>query len=192
MCAYISTPLLQRIRKKSTIVFPALLFFISALYVSVPLKYLFVFSWFYLYALGYLYVNLSERWKLIYTSLLLLIMLSVIIKLHPEDLFNYYGMEYRLLHDIGGFIIVVSGVFLMSRLKWLKVPKIISFFDKYSFHVFLVHFIVFCGPFSMAYLTHCIELNVFLMLLISTVATFVFVKILDLVNHKMIFLSNSR
>ena len=183
MCAYLITPILQKVRTKSHL---ALLFFlviVTLLYmVSPSLKYVFVFSWVYLYAIGYLYVNLCKEWKSFYFCLFILVMIIVFTNFQLEDLRNYYGLEYRLLHDICGVVFVIVGVRGLSYLKKLNVPPVISFFDKYSFYIFLVHFIIFCGPFSMAHITSHIGLNILLMLLTTCIVTFGYVRLVRLVN----------
>ncbi len=97
-----------------------------------------------------------------------------------NDLLHPYSINYRAIHDILGIFVVVVGVNLLSKIKSLKVPKFISFFDKWSFHIFLVHFIIMCGPFSMAHLTENIGLNITIMLITTAVATFTFVKCLEI------------
>ena len=97
-----------------------------------------------------------------------------------NDMLRPYSINYRLIHDIVGIFVVVVGVNFLSKMKRLRVPKFIYFFDKWSFHIFLVHFVIMCGPFSMAYLTEYMWLNIMIMLMTTAVATFVIVKCLTI------------
>lgn len=50
---------------------------------------------------------------------------------------QFHGIKSRLLHDLGGILSVFGGVLILSRIKYLKVPHLISIIDKYSYHIFL-------------------------------------------------------
>lgn len=183
MCAYLTTPLLQRLRKHANWVLPCLLALILICYVGAPsLKYVFVLSWFYLYAIGYLFVNLSANWKKIYLALFTVGLIVILSKIDVRSFSNSYSTIYRAIHDIVGVFVVVVGVWCLSKIKNIKVPGAITMFDKYSYYIFLVHFTIMHGPFSMAYITPYIGLNILIMLLSTTVATFLFVKILNFVE----------
>ena len=179
MCAYLTTPLLQRVRKHSTVVLPILLFIIAITYIfASSLNYIFVFSCLYLYAIGYFYVNLNKKWKWFYLILCMLAIFVILVNLQHGELTQsqFHGIKSRLLHDLGGILSVFGGVLILSRIKYLKVPHLISIIDKYSYHIFLVHFIIICGPFSMAYITP------FNMLVTTVVATCIFIMVMNFVN----------
>lgn len=182
MCAYMITPLLQKIRKYSVVALPLTIAVVAVAYCTAPsLRYVFVFSWVYLYAIGYLFVNLEKKWRLFYIILSAIVICILCSNISGQDFRNSYHANYRLIHDVVGIFVVIVGVWLLSLFKKLKVPKIVSFLDKYSFHIFIVHFIIMCGPFSMAYITSYIGLNVVIMLLTSSLATFMFVKTTNLI-----------
>lgn len=176
MCAYLSTPLLQRLRTFSGILMPALILLVAAAYCLTPsFRYVFVLSWVYLYAIGYLFANLDSRWQMFYL-LLFLVALTILAFFMKWEIFRRpWSASYRLVHDLVGVVIVVGGVKVLSLVKGLEVPLVIRFLDKYSFPVYLVHFIIMHGPFSMAYVTPFRWINIVLMLATTSVAVFAFV-----------------
>lgn len=196
MFAYLSTPLLQKVKKYSSVVLPALLLVIALAYVFVPsLRYVFILSWVYLYAIGYLFVNLSKKWRLFYIAICIVAFSYLCLFIKGNDLLHPYDVVYRSIHDLAGVFVVIVGVWALSFVKNLKVPRVISFLDKYSFHIFLVHFIIMVGPFSLAHITPWNVLNIIIMLLTTVIATFLFVKIMDLVNtplEKIFFRNNNQ
>lgn len=187
MCAYFSTPLLQKIKKYSNFAMPVLLAFVAGAYLVFPSwMYVFGLSWVYLYAVGYLFANLGKKWKLFYFVLCAVALICLFFIFKWEDIDHFYQPIYRLIHDLGGVFIVIAGVGLSKMIKTLKVPKFISFLDKYSYHIFLVHFIILCGPFSMAHCTPYFGLNIILMLLTTVLATYLFTKLVNLVDSLLL------
>lgn len=187
MCDYLITFVLQRIRNKSNIVIPALIALIVVAYLILPLRIVFIFSWIYLYALGYFYVNLDDKWKKFYNVLIILGFVTMICLVSGSDFNRPFSVHYRLIHDLGGLFGIIIGVKVLSLWNNIKVPSIIAFFDKWSFHVYIVHFIIMCGPFSMAYITPYFWLNIGIMLVVTAAFTYVFVQLLNFLNKKIHF-----
>ena len=92
-----------------------------------------------------------------------------------DHILNYFSPVGRLLHDVAGVFFVVWGIRLFSTKLFTKIPSFVVFFDKYSFDIFLVHYILFVGPFSMAYLTANMFLNIFLFIIVTAFLTYLFV-----------------
>lgn len=177
MCAYLSTPFLQRLRACSGIMMPTLLLLIAASYCLMPsYRYVFVLSWVYLYAIGYFFANLDSRWQLFYLLLFLFALTILTVLMKWEDFRHPWSASYRLVHDLVGVVFVVGGVKVLSLVKGLEVPQVIRFLDKYSFPVYMVHFIIMHGPFSMAYVTPFRWISIVLMLVTTSVAVFAFVS----------------
>ena len=184
MCAYLTTPVLQNIKKYSKIALPVILFFVAVVYYLTPsYRYVFVLSWVYLYAVGYIFANLNEKWQRFYLLLFLALLVLVIWNIHWEDFRHPWRASYRLIHDFVGVVFVLGGIKVLSSIRGLSVPRGIRFMDKYSFPVFLVHFIIMHGPFSMAFITPYRWLNIIVMLMTTAVATTVFVYIYDTCEH---------
>ena len=110
MCAYFVTPILQKVKKQSNTALPILLALVAVAYIVFPsLRYVFVFSWVYLYAIGYLFVNLSRKWKLFYLGICLVVLIYLLylcVNLGWKGYRHPYQYPYRLIHDIVGIISV--------------------------------------------------------------------------------------
>ena len=181
MCGYLITPLLQKIKGRSQLLFPVLLLSILIIYITISGRFVFILSWGYLYAAGYLFANLNERHRFVYSLIFLTCLFALSLYMNWNDLMHIYSIKYRFLHDIIGICVVVWGIRLMSKVKY-NVPAFVSFFDKYSFPIYLTHFILICGPFSMAYLTPYRSINILLMLASTAVATWVLVRLIQWIN----------
>ncbi len=196
MCAYMATPFLQRLRKYSAVALPLLIATIAVAYFATPsLRYVFVLSWFYLYAIGYLFVNLENKWRSFYLVLAAIVILILFSSISGNDFLHPYDYRYRLIHDIVGVFVVIVGVYLLSLIKNLKTPKVIEILDKYSYYIFIVHFIIMCGPFSLSTVTSNTALNVIIMLSASALVTWLFSIIMNRLNSlldKYLFIKISK
>lgn len=181
MCGYLITPFLQKIKSKSKYCFPVLLLLILMAYKIIPGRFVFILSWVYLYSAGYFYANLNERHRFVYSLIFLACLFGLSLSMNWNDLMHIYSIKYRFLHDLIGISVVVWGIRLMSKVKY-NVPAFVSFFDKYSFPIYITHFILICGPFSMAYLTPNRSVNILLMLVSTAVATWVLVRLIRWIN----------
>lgn len=185
MFAYLTTPLLQCLRNYADLVLPVLLICVGASYFTAPGPWVFIASWVFLYAIGYLYVQLNKQRQRLYEIglIFLEIALIVLIALKFDIVTNYFHPLNRLFHDMSGVFIVVLGINFMSRLNMKNVPKIVDIFDKYSFHVFLVHYLLIAGPFSLAHITPYVFVNVLSIITTIIVATCFFVQLNNLANR---------
>lgn len=186
MFAYLSTPILQWLRPYANWLFPVLLGCVGISYFVAPGSLVFLASWVFLYAICYLYVNLNKT-KIYNIGLILLeIALVVVIAFDFNIVTEYFHPLNRVFHDVSGVFVVIIGIKFLSGLKVKSVPKVVDLFDKYSFHVFLIHYFFVVGPFSLAHITPYIFINVLLILGVTFVVTFLFVKLNDLAN-RMVF-----
>jgi peptidoglycan/LPS O-acetylase OafA/YrhL len=184
MFAYLVTPVLQWLSKYANWLFPVLLVCVGISYFVASGPLVFMASWVFLYAIGYLYVNLNKTKKIYNIGLVLLELFLIGIVIFNFDVVtHYFNPVNRFFHDVSGVFVVIIGIVLLSRLKLSKVPKIVNLFDKYSFHVFLVHYFFVVGPFSLAHLTPYVLVNILLIILVTFVASFLFVKLNDIANR---------
>ena len=112
-----------------------------------------------------------------------------------NDFLQPYNQRYRFIHDIIGIFIVIVGVHLLSMIKNFRIPKTIKLLDKYSFYIFIVHFIIMCGPFSLSTVTSNKFVNVIIMLTASALATWLFSIIMNRLNSlfdKNMIIMNSK
>lgn len=182
MFAYLSTPILQRLGKYADWLFPLLLLGVGVSYVVAPGPLAFAASWVFLYAIGYLYNHLKK--KRVYDGglIILEVVLIVLIALDFDTVNHYFHPLNRVFHDVSGVFIVIVGLQLLSKVKINGVPRVVELFDKYSFHIFIVHYFFVIGPFSLAHITSYITVNVLLIIVVTVIATFFFVKLNDLAN----------
>lgn len=183
MFAYLSTPILQWLSKYADWLFPVLLLCVGVSYIIVPGPFVFMGSWVFLYAIGYLYVHLKRRRFYDIGLVLLEITLIVLMILNIETLTQYFHPLNRIFHDVSGAFIVIIGIQIISSLNINKIPNIVDLFDKYSFHIFIIHYFFIRGPFSLAFITPYISVNICLFLIVTLITTFLFVKLNNLANR---------
>lgn len=107
MCAYASTPILQKVKYNSGLALLFVFVLAGCSYLVFPtLRYTFVFSWVYLYAIGYLYVQLNPKLKHIFDGLCLVAIVVVLAVLKWDDLLHVYSFKYRVVHDLVGFLLL--------------------------------------------------------------------------------------
>lgn len=186
MFAYFSTPFLQRMSTCVNWMFPFLLVSIVLLYLVVPAPYVFMASWVYLYAICYLYVHLKKA-KIYNIGLLMLELLLIVLVASKNDVVtSYYHPLNRFFHDVSGVFIVIFGIRFLTLLKINSIPRLVGLMDKYSFHVFIVHYFFIIGPFSLAHITSSIFVNILFIVVSTLVATYIFVIINNLINRLLV------
>jgi len=183
MFAYFSTPILQWLSKYADWLFPILLLCVGVSYLLAPGSFVFAASWVFLYAIGYLYNHLNKKRIYDIGLVLLEIALIVMIALDFNIVEAYFHPLNRVFHDVSGVFIVIIGIRVLSRMKIKNIPNIVELFDKYSFHVFIVHYFFVIGPFSLAHITPYIIVNILCIIAATFVATFLFVKLNNLANR---------
>lgn len=176
---YYITPFLQKMRKHADI---NILFGISLLllsYCCLPGPIVFIMSWFVIYSIGYLYVSSKhqKRWILTIISIELITIL-ICSQSGWSSVTQYFNPIGRCLHDFGGLCLVLLPLFLFRNIR-IPLPAIVGILDKYSFQIYLIHYIIIIGPFSLAFYFGKMQYNILLILLSTAFGTFVFCQI----NH---------
>ena len=157
---YLVTPLFYTLRKYSTVVLGILVLIGFVQYGFWEIR-LFQFSWIYLYALGYFFVEASYRCK---TIMLILSVLSFCIALCYIDfsiLVQYNNPHNRFFHDVGGFILFFGGYYLIRKLpNSYPCKKVVQYLDNNSFYYYITHHVFIFGMFSMLHVTDIKLINV--------------------------------
>lgn len=109
--------------------------------------------------------------------------LLVIIAWNFDIVKSYFHPLNRIFHDVSGVFIVIMGIQVLSKVKIKNIPAIVGLFDKYSFHIFIVHYFFVIGPFSLAHITPYIIVNILFILVVTFIATFLFVNYNNLANR---------
>jgi peptidoglycan/LPS O-acetylase OafA/YrhL len=182
MFAYLTTPVLQRLSKFAKWLFPMVLGCVGILYIVAPMPLVFLASWFFLYAICYLYVHLNQTKWYDMGLLVLELLLILLVCIHTDVLNIYFNPLNRLFHDVSGIFVVLFGIRLLSKINIKGVPKIVDWLDRYSFQIFIVHYFFLIGPFSMVHLTDSVFLNLTISCVTILITTIVFSKINNIVN----------
>ena len=144
---YVVTPLLQLFRKYGNIML-AVLLVIGILQYGFFRFQLFRFSWFYLYAVGYFYALAGKRMKILFLTCSSVGLLYVLSFISWEQVLDYHNWCNRLLHDLLGFELFVTGIALFSLLP-LKIKSLVALPDRLSFPVYITHHVFIMGSFSL-------------------------------------------
>lgn len=107
------------------------------------------------------------------------------------DILEYFNAKGRLIHDLLGCFILFGGVKIFTTLSTsLKVLPIISIIDKYSFHIYIIHYFLLIGPFSLAHLTNNNIVNIMVSFTIIVISTLLFTK-MCIKSNKLLFIKNN-
>lgn len=120
-------------------------------YYCLPGPIVFMLSWIVLYSIGYLFVSSKYQKQWIITIISIVLMTILICLLTGwSSVTHYFNPIGRCLHDFGGLCLVLLPLFLL-RDKKINLPTIVKILDKYSFQIYLIHYIIIIGPFSLAF-----------------------------------------
>ena len=140
---YISTPILQFFRK-----YPLLIYICLIVLGGIEFGLLHIlqdlFSWIWLYAIGYFFPLLKKEYK---NVLYVVFVLAALIVSGRMTFFEYNHEIVELWHYIVGIALCLIPISLISKLtikdnRWLKE------LDSYSFYVYITHHIFLVGPLS--------------------------------------------
>ena len=180
MFSYLSTPLLQRFRSNAQTILTLISVIFIVLFVFLPMNIIWGLEWIVLYSLGYMFVNVnSESFKRKFIAVLIFLTCVSIVLLEDSSLKDNLDLKNRIFHVLLGLTIPMSLIVVLPKLP-IKESKVLSFMDKHSFFIYLVHFPFMIGPISLAHVTNNIILNVVVMLLASVFITWLFEIILNL------------
>lgn len=183
MLGYFITPILQRYAKHSQFLLPVLLVLVSFSYFLLPGKWVFIASWFFLYAIAYMFVNIKKQRIYEIGILILEGIVLLFVGTHIKDVTSFYSPLYRILHDVTGLFIVIIGISVLTKVKISKLPSFVKILDEYSYHIFIVHYFLIIGPFSLAHITTSKIMNLVIMLFAIIVGSFLFKKLNDHIDH---------
>lgn len=188
LVAYLFTPLLQRFRLSSQRSFIATILLMAVSFVFLPMRIVWVLEWCLIYAMGYYYAiiraNRLNGGGIItfYHSLLVIMFTISLLLLQQEDLLSNFAWRNRLFHITFGLSLFVFSLSILSRLSSLRVPNIMRILDKYSYWIFLVHFPIMIGPFSLSHITENVYVNILIMVSATFLSVILFIKIMEVAN----------
>ena len=184
MLCYFITPILQKLKKYSTIFLVVGLILVTLNY-AVFKKQITRIDWFFLYSVGYFYPNIKPYMKTTFNILVVIAFVFILFNFSWPKLLDYNGVYTRVFHDVLAFLIVFNAI---TFFKWFKITNIHPFirqFDKYSFYVYITHHIFILGPFSLVYLTRFLLLNIAIIIAMIILATTLNIYISEKITKKI-------
>lgn len=178
MC-YMTTPVLQSLK---SIHIPVLfLIFGFSLYELFVVKYdIKVFIPLFIYAFGFFYASFKGWWKYGIISLLCALSVFLLWQLTWEDILDHGSLMNQVFHTYCGITISVILVELFSNvLKVGVLNRFVSFFDKHSYEIYLVHHPFIIGPFSLIGLTPFVILNISAILGLTFIMAFLLKRLVN-------------
>ncbi len=168
------------IKRKGTLLFPILCILLLISYKFLPGTYAFIVSWVLLYSMGYMYACSSEKYSIIYLLAIAVTFITILMFVRWDNLLAYFDKYGRLFHDLLGCLILFGGFKFLCLYKNIRMNSFLSLIDKYSYHIYIIHYFFLIGPFSLAHITH----NNYINILIAIVTIIAFTALL-------VYLSNS-
>ena len=182
---YLITPVLQHMRDKHCRLLWLILITAAIVEYAFARVHLYYFSWCFLYAFGYGYAVISEKFRrIIDVTLLLLVAGFILLELRWEVILEYGSWQNRFFHDMSGLVLLFGGIRVLQGLKLNRVPSVILRLDQLSYPIYIVHHIFILGPLSLAFLTSYKGLNVIIMLTLSMAAAVLLGKASQIVTKR--------
>lgn len=168
---YLMTPVLQFMRDRHSRILWLLLFTVATVEYAFVRIHLYHFSWLFLYAFGYGYAAVPEKFRrIIDCTLLLLVAGLALFEMNWEVILDYGSWQNRLFHDALGLCLLLGGIRLLQGLRLNRVPPVIRRLDQLSYSIYIVHHIFILGPLSLAFLMPRMSINIAVMLVLSLAA----------------------
>ena len=99
--------------------------------------------------------------------------------LNWDILLDYSDGLNKFFHVLLALLCVLLPIIISNKINVIKVPYCVSLFDKYSYYVYITHHIFLLGPFSLAFITNSIYINVMIILVAICLSSYVLKKISD-------------
>ena len=191
MFGYFCLPILQKKKEISSYIIFIIGISIGLGYIFINTQIMFLYSWIYLFSVGYCFSNLKKQVQWIYIMILVLFFIIILFNINWNNITTYFDIKSRLLHDIGGILWVVIPPLIFARTTFItKIPPIINVFDKYSYHIYITHYFFIFGPFSLMNITGNKIINIFIVLIATFIACLILVKSSNYVQKRITKLFN--
>lgn len=183
MVAYFSFPILQKLRDVAVLSLTILLLLWVIIFVCLPPRVMWGAEWIFLFATGYMRIaaeisNTSSKLVRLFDFVLIASLIPVVLLISDANLTSNYDRLNRIFHVLLGLSLTIWGYKMLKICNIRIIPSWIRMFDKYSFYVYLVHFVFMIGPLSFAHFTPYNMVNIAIMLSLSVLFTSLLVKTL--------------
>ena len=176
---YLITPILQKLRKYAFSMLPLILL-IGLLQFYFIEKFENVFSWLFLYSIGYFFAIVNPWQRALFAFATIILSLFTIKNLEWSMLIND-TIESLRFHVFGGSIIFITAYYLLQKISYGKYIGTIKIIDRYSFYIYITHHVFIIGAFSLANITDSRLINIWLILIASISAALLLKKLSDLI-----------
>ena len=184
---YFITPVLQFIREKG---YSDLLIYVVILITLIDFTWQiikpFQLSWIVLYAISYMYPTIKKRTKLILCVLCFLAVIFIIAS--SNSLPNPNSIEHLVAHMLGGILIVGALISVFDTFKIESYPLALKVTDRYSYYVYLTHYVFLFGPLALIALTNIILLNIMFVILAAVVSSVLLYRLHNLIIRAIDFI----
>ncbi len=99
-----------------------------------------------------------------------------------NEYLTYFNIKNRIVHDIGGCLFFILLLRVLQHITNLKISKCLQLLDKYSYEIYLTHFVLLFGPLSVLYITVLPTVNIIITLLLIVITVCIFTYIEKQVN----------
>lgn len=181
---YLTTPILQAFRNIASIALLLILGYGVLQYVV--LKHdLLIFEPIFIYSIGYMFVNANKKVRTITLSILVIITTLVTLHIDWTQILKYDGIPNRMLHAFGGISFSLIFIITLSKFNNLTKSKIVAWFDRYSYEIYLLHHPFIIGPLSLIAVTPWLGCNIFIILSFTVMLSLLLAKFCNIINSNL-------
>lgn len=184
--AYCITPILQKLKSYACIVFCLLWVTQVFAYFFLPKSFAFILSWLSLYGIGYMFANMNRKSQDFMLIFLLAIMAIILCYIHWSQITVYFNPLNRLMHDVLGSLLLFGGYKLLCWLPSIRLTTIAKLIDNYSYHIYIIHYFLLIGPFSLLHITDSVYSNILISFVSIIIITSIFAVICQSINNVLI------
>lgn len=174
MC-YMFTPILQKVNDHSTLCTVGLLVLSVIEYYVIPIR-LNIFSWLFLYSVGYFLPRMSQKMKALMMSSVAIMLLFAVIGIGWADIRNG-AINSPIMHNYAGILSVCLFSIIWRKVRFNVGCKLLSILDALSYLVFIVHVPFVRPPHEILHITEILPANILIATLLIFISAFILEKI---------------
>lgn len=174
MC-YMITPILQKFNDRSTLCTVGLLVLCVIEYYVLPIR-LNIFSWLFLYSVGYFLPRMSQKMKVLMMSSVAIMLLFAVMGISWADIRNG-AINSTIMHNCAGILSVCLFSIIGKKIHFDVGCKLLSILDALSYFVFIVHVPFVRPPHEILHITEILPANILIATLLIFISAFILEKI---------------
>ena len=156
---YFITPILQALRRISPLLIMVVLGYgaLDLIYLQYDVEH---FSPLFIYAVGYLSCNVGKTMSRLLLVGFTVMAIAVVCRIEWTQIVDLQNFWSRLFHVFVGIAFSMLFIAGVSRIRRLRVPRVVHLLDQYSYPVYLVHHPLILGPLTLMSLTDHLFINI--------------------------------